>query len=1651
MDTILRILILEDFPEDTELINRKLKKDNFHFYSKIVDKKEDFLRELKDFQPDLIFSEYSMPQFTGLEALEIVREKTPNTPFIIITGSLDEETAVGCIKAGAWDYILKDNLSRLGSAVKSAMVLKEEREKRDQVLQALRESEKKYRAVVENATDIIFVTDSLGFYRFGNTAGLKAAGYTLEELLKLNYVDLVVPEYKKRIQRHYMRQYRTREPESVIEYPFRSRDGKIIWISQKSSIIYEGETITGFHHVGRDITTRKKAEITLQNSETRYRTLFESSSDAVMLFGENSFFDCNGATLLMFGLKDKAEFISLHPSDISPAFQPCGTDSLNLSNKMIATAMKDGMLRFEWVHKRLDTGENFPAEVLLSRMDIDGRPIVLATVRDISKRKRAENRELLAREVLELLNLQEDSPSAIRKIMWLIKENTGFDAVGIRLRKGDDFPYYVSNGFSGHFVNTENHLCARDDAGEIVRDSAGTPVLECLCGNIISGRTNPELPFYSDGGSFWTNSTTDLMASATEKDLLTNPRNRCNSEGYESVGLVPLRVGDEIFGLLQMNDRRRNKFTREMIHFFERLGVSIGIALSRKRAEEALRESNELLSIFIMHSPIQAYIKEVTPAESRVLYASENFIDMIGIPGSKMVGKVMEELFPAEFATKMTTDDRAVVSNGEVLIMDEDLNGRNYTTIKFPITQGNKKLLAGYSIDITERKQAEEELRFINTLLITQQEASIDGILVVGENGKILSLNRRFVSMWGIPSDVIDSKNDERTILSVLEKLADPEGFIQKVKYLYEHKNEVCLDEITLKDGSIFERFSSPMFGTDEKYYGRVWYFRDITEKKQAEKNILNISRMYAVLSGINSAIVATPTRDHLFRETCRIVVEIGKFNYSWIGLLDLNKKTVIPFAHQGKGKCHRIESPDSYVHVPDGGGPVASAINRKKCVVLNNLSSGHFMRLWPVNNQLCGSRSLAVIPFFFNKEVFGVLVVCSEEVDYFTRDEITLLEEIGSNLSFALDSINEKEQRQKAEVELVASERRFRTLFEQAAVGVAQVDSKSNRYLRVNQKFRDIVGYSEEELLRLTYQSITHPDDLQIDRDHLTLLFDGKIREFSYDKRYFHKNGTVIWVNLTVSHMWVPGEEQNYHMVVVQDITEQKRAEEALRVNERKYRELTELLPQPVYETDIYGRITYANRIAFEQFEYTEEDFNRGISIFDIIDINDHERVKSNFSGLAQSKKMQVNEYSARKKGGSLFPVSVYTISIVQDTVVTGTRGFIIDLTERVKSEARFRQAQKMETVGQLAGGVAHDFNNILMAIMGYARFALKELPENTPVRNDIQEIQVNAERAANLTKQLLAFSRRQRLESTVTDLNGIITELAKMLNRLIGEHIVLMIHTDPDLWRIKVDPVQIEQVVINLAVNARDAMPKGGTLTISTGNRVLKGMLIPLEFVPEGSYVCLTIADTGTGMSEEVQSHLFEPFYTTKEQGKGTGLGLATCYGIIKQSNGYITIESELGKGSVFRIFLPKASDEMESATIAGTVKPVADGKESVLLVEDETSVRKIISRALIMHGYRVFESSNGEEALRVVETHGIENLHILLTDMVMPVMGGEELVNRIQVLRPGFKVILMSGYTETSISSFQPEGAKMEFIQKPVVLDDLLVKIRGVLDEK
>jgi len=508
--------------------------------------------------------------------------------------------------------------------------------------------------------------------------------------------------------------------------------------------------------------------------------------------------------------------------------------------------------------------------------------------------------------------------------------------------------------------------------------------------------------------------------------------------------------------------------------------------------------------------------------------------------------------------------------------------------------------------------------------------------------------------------------------------------------------------------------------------------------------------------------------------------------------------------------------------------------------------------------------------------------------------------------------------------------------------------------------------------------------------------------------------------------------------------------AQDNLRRSELNFRSLVTNAPYGICRCDSTGKILDANPAFLQLLGHASADQLIGQHIFGLYAENDQWFELADFLRSAEPFKGLTAEWKRKDATATLVRISGRSVS-------SGPEGgmvfelFAEDITERRVLEQQLRQSQKMEAVGRLAGGIAHDFNNLLMVISGYSEFLLERLGAEPHLRGPAQEIASAAERASSLTRQLLAFSRKQMLAPRIVNLNDVATENIKMLTRMIGEDIDLVMVPGASLWPVRADAGQIEQVIMNLAVNARDAMPAGGKLTIETSNITLdEDYARGHAPLPAGDYVMVAISDTGDGMDNETQSHIFEPFFTTKGT-KGTGLGLSTVYGIIKQSGGYIWVHSEVGKGTTFKIYLPRvASTGQVAAQVAAPVeyRKVDPGTETILLVEDEANLRYLARQYLEKQGYKVIEAADGAVAMQIAVAHD-KVIHLLLTDVIMPGMNGRELAQRICEIRPNVKVLYMSGYTENMIGHDGVLDDGVRLLQKPFNLRDLKSIVREVLD--
>ncbi len=647
-------------------------------------------------------------------------------------------------------------------------------------------------------------------------------------------------------------------------------------------------------------------------------------------------------------------------------------------------------------------------------------------------------------------------------------------------------------------------------------------------------------------------------------------------------------------------------------------------------------------------------------------------------------------------------------------------------------------------------------------------------------------------------------------------------------------------------------------------------------------------------------------------------------------------------------------------------------------------------------------------------------------------------------------------------------SESRYRSLFENNHTVMFIIDPTDGRIVDANPRAETYYGWTREQLKKMWIADINTLPPEEV-REEMRLAAEGQRHHFNF--RHRKADGSVRDVEVFSGPITIDGKERLYS--IVHDVTSRRQSEEALLKAEREVRTLLQIAeesrvalqesleqqrklaqaveqsPASVVITDLEGRIEYVNRRFSEVTGYALAEV-RGLNprILQSGETSP-EQYAELWSTITSGREWR-GEFVNRAKDGHLYreravisPLFGPSGEIVQYLAVKE------NITSERLMQEQLRQAQKMEAVGRLAGGVAHDFNNMLQAILGYADLALEEASRGSPLRENLVEIRAAAMRSANLARQLLAFARSQPIAPQIIDLNDSVSSMLKMLQRLIGEDIQLEWRPAADLWKVCIDPGQVDQILANLSVNARDAMPSGGSLILRTAN-ISVGEMLPGDYGQSGpgDYVQLVVSDTGLGMNAEVLHHLFEPFFTTKAEGKGTGLGLATIYGIVQQNGGFLRVQSIPGKGSSFSVFLPRIQGEATESAKAGAPERSLSGTESILLVEDEVPLIRLAEMALTRKGYKVSAFSDPAKALAHLD-QGERSYDLLITDVVMPGLNGREVREAVELRIPGIRTLFISGYTSDIIAQHGIDGDGMHFLAKPFASRTLLEKVRQVFD--
>ncbi len=840
--------------------------------------------------------------------------------------------------------------------------------------------------------------------------------------------------------------------------------------------------------------------------------------------------------------------------------------------------------------------------------------------------------------------------------------------------------------------------------------------------------------------------------------------------------------------------------------------------------------------------------------------------------------------------------------------------------------------------------------------------------------------------------------------------------------------------------------------------------------KKQRAEELRRLNRALRVLSACNKALAQATSEQELLNKVCDLIVRSGAYRFAWIGYAENNeKKSVRPVAYAGQdnGYLSRIEV--TWSVQPSGRGPMGAAIREDKVQVIADVASDPAFAPWRNPAESRGYMSVIGLPLRAANMPFGALGIYSQHLGAFQKDEVELLEELASNLAYGIGAQRADLERRHAVKGLEQAEAKYRQLVEQVpAVTYVAQPGPEGRWHYVSPQIETILGFKPQEWIAHSsfWREQMHPDDLErVLAAESTLQREGD--RFSLEYRMHARDGHEVWVRDEATY--VSGYAGEWLMRgLLFDITERKRAEQALQRSEENYRMFVANSSEGIFRTEYdppvptelspdaqmimssaSGYVAECNDVAARMYGFNSASEMVGKRLAQILVANDPETKRFTEAFINAGYRISDFEKQAVDVSGKLRTFYVSMVGFVEDGKLVRVWGVQRDVTESIQLQEQVRSMQQLEAVGRLAGGVAHDFNNIMNVIIGHADLLLAsaDLPGRT--QSGLTHIRGAAAKAASLTQQLLAFSRRQVLQPKVLDLNETVADVQRMLARVLGEDIEVITLLDPGLSRVKADPGQMHQVLMNLAVNARDAMPNGGKLVMSTANAELdEAYASARPGVRTGAYAMLVVSDTGHGMDAETASHIFEPFFTTKEIGKGTGLGLATVYGIVKQSGGHVSVYSEPGKGSTFRIYLPAERGAEQPVPVESQPEQVLGGNETILLVEDEADLREVARIFLSGYGYEVLNTESIDAALQLAEEFP-RPIHLLLTDVIMPKMSGRQLAERVLQLRPDMKVVYMTGYTEDMVVHHKVLEPGISVLQKPFTRQQLGAKVRAALD--
>ncbi len=1088
-------------------------------------------------------------------------------------------------------------------------------------------------------------------------------------------------------------------------------------------------------------------------------------------------------------------------------------------------------------------------------------------------------------------------------------------------------------------------------------------------------------------------------------------------------------------------------------------GVS---AIHRDITESKKLEEEQMLLTYGLEHSLSGF--DIVNEAGEIVYANKAYLDLWGyesadeIVGHSPNGHCLDPGLPEKIIGTLKKEGRCRI---EFTALRKD--GTTFEALmsaRLIHDTNGREIYTGSTVDITERKKMEEEIRLSQEHLADLIN-SVDGILWEAdpETFGLTFVNSRAETILGYPAS--QWVEDPTFWVDHIH----PDDRACAVGYCKQCTGRNEDHEFTYRmiaaDGSIVWLRDLVKVGVEN---GRTTSLRgimvDVTDQQHSELRIRQLNRTHSVLSGVNQLIIREKDPVALLTKGCEIAVEDGLFAMAWIGLINPETGALELVGNAGSDEAE-IEAIKSMLG--DGETPPACCFTERSLhhgnhEICNDVSTHPEAEAWRESALAAGYHSIASLPLLEGDRVIGNFNLYAGAPDFFDESEMELLDKLAEDLSFALKVHQQEERRLAVEQELRTSEAKLSDSMRIARLTHWEFDLErqcfqfdDNLYQLLHVSAEEIGGYDISP--GPLFEKFCFPEEIpHLMQSIERMISKGDEPSTIFENRVRLGNGEVGWFSTEVfAERDQDGWPVRVHGVT-QEITARRKAETAVQEVEHRFRRLIEHSSDCIVLTDRENRIQYASP-SVVQMEKAEPEALVGRSLLENVHPDDTESLANHFLKLAEkpASTVELSWRSGDPAGGYRWLEGVAT-NLLEDPIIEAIVINYRDVTARMQLEEDFRQSQKLEAIGQLAGGVAHDFNNILTIIGGYGSILMAD--ENlTPGMADASKQIVQAsERAAGLTRQLLAFSRRQVLQTRQLDVNENVINLTNMLQRILGEDIRLVIELHDDILATRADAGMIDQLLMNLVVNSRDAMPDGGTLTIETQAFSLgaeAGKRFPGAM--PGPYVKIRVSDTGEGIPQENLARIFDPFFTTKEQGKGTGLGLATVFGIVKQHAGFIAVESEPGKGTSFSILFPACDPHLNDRGIPISETAVKTGSETILLVEDEEPVRNLGRLVLERAGYRVIEAANGVAAIEIWEENR-DKIDLLFTDIVMPGgMSGLDLAAHLQEMDSDLSVIFISGYSADIAGRELNLEEGQNFVQKPCSPRKMLKIVRKCLDER